>query len=236
MMQFIDLNSRIEKIKNNDDEINVFVEEYKPFIASTVEKITGKFVRYGQDEELSIALIAFVEAIKSFDSSKGSFLGFSKSVMRKRLIDYFRKEKKHSKVISINQTSYYKNEEEEIDYSTGESLNRYSIEQISEYRRLELNELKKQLEFWEISFSDLIEASPKHEKTKKLCQQIVQLIVSRTDILDTLKNKKYLPVAEIEKSLKIPRKKIERMRKYIIAAVVIMLGDYQYIREYIEWK
>ena len=101
---------------------------------------------------------------------------------------------------------------------------------------MELNELKKQLEFWGISFSDLIEASPKHEKTKKLCRQIVQFIVSRSDIIDTMKNKKYLPVAEIEKSLKIPRKKIERARKYIIAAVVIMLGDYQYIREYIEWK
>ena len=32
---------------------------------------------YGTDDELSIAMIAFVEAIRSFDSSKGNFQLFA---------------------------------------------------------------------------------------------------------------------------------------------------------------
>lgn len=45
--------------------------------------------------------------------------------------------------------------------------------------------------------------------------------------------KKYIPIAEIEKALKISRKKIERLRKYIIAIIIIITGDYYYIKEYI---
>jgi len=32
--------------------------------------VVGRYVAYGQDDELSIALMAFVEAIRSYDVSK----------------------------------------------------------------------------------------------------------------------------------------------------------------------
>jgi RNA polymerase sigma factor len=84
------------------------------------------------------------------------------------------------------------------------------------------------------TFSDLADASPRHEKTRKQCSEIVGLILSRPDMLQQVLIKKYLPVAEIVKALKLPRKLIERFRKYIIAVVVIATGDYEYIREYIK--
>jgi RNA polymerase sigma factor len=52
-------------------------------------------------------------------------------------------------------------------------------------------------------------------------------------MINTIKEKRYLPVSLIEKSLGISRKKIERMRKYIIAALIVTTGDYRYIKEYI---
>lgn len=230
-MQSVSLDERVEKVKNNEEDINCFVEEYKPFIASCTEKMSGRYVRYGEDDELSIALIAFVEAIRSYDRKKGSFLSFAQNVIKRRLIDYYRKEKRHRNVISIDE--YSSEDYEEKDLSMDKSIQKHHTDWVSEYRRLEIEELKKELLSWNITFLDLTKSSPKHEKTRKLCAEIITYILTQSDLLGILKNKKYLPVADIEKALKIPRKKIERSRKYIIAGVIVLTGDYQYIKDYI---
>jgi RNA polymerase sigma factor len=230
-MDIFSINERVESIKGNKEEINRLVEEYKPFIASCVEKATGRYVRYGEDDELSIGLMAFVEAINSHDKQKGNFLTFAQQIITRRLIDYYRKEKRHFAVKSINE--YYKEDDGERDFSVVESLDRYSKDEISEYRRLEILEFKKELSNWDITLFQLAEASPKHESTRSLYKKIVQFLLSQNDIIEQIKHKKTLPIAEIEKGMGIPRKKIERARRYIIAAIIIYTGDYQYIKEYL---
>lgn len=231
-MQFTAINARIEGIQDNVKEINRFVEEYKPFIASCAEKVAGRYMNYGLDDELSIAMFAFVEAINSFDQTKGNFFSFSRNVIKRRLIDYYRSEKRHKNVISLNM--YLEEQGEEFDISSGEAVRAYSEKKVSEFRKLEMEELGKELTDWKITFTDLAEASPRHEKTRKQCSEIVGLILSRPDMLKQVMVKKYLPVAEIEKALRLPRKLIERFRKYIITVVVIATGDYEYIRDYIK--
>lgn len=232
-MYSVTINQRVELIKNNSDEINIFVEEYKPFIAACTQKVVGRYVAYGQDDELSIALMAFVEAIRSYDGSKGNFLSFSQNVIRRRIIDYYRKEKKHNLVININ--GYSDEEQEETDITIAMSMEEYSKEEISEYRRLELEQLKRELEGWSISLFELVDISPKHKKTKKVYSDIVKFLLRRQDIVAKMKQKKYLPIAEIEQNLKIPRKTIERARKYIIAVLIICTGDYEFIKDYVNW-
>lgn len=232
------INSRVEKIKNDDEAINLFIEEYKPFIASYTEKITGRYVRYGEDDELSIALMAFVEAIKSYDHLKGNFLSFAQLIIKRRLIDYFRKEKQHGNTIPLNiydnHNYNYDGYGDDKDLSINESIERYSEEEISEYRRLELEELKRELQKWDITFFDVARSFPKHGRTQEICSEIIDFLLSRPDLIELIKKKKYIPLAEIEKSLEVPRKTIERMRKYIIAAIIIKTGDYDYIKEYIK--
>ncbi len=231
-MQFTAVNARIDDIRNNTDEINRFVEEYKPFIASCTEKVAGRYVSYGSDDELSIAMLAFVEAIHSFDETKGNFFSFSRNVIKRRLIDYYRSEKRHSNVISLNM--YMEEHDEEFDLSSGEAIRIHSEQKLAEFRRLEMEELGKELKEWGITFSELAGASPKHEKTRRQCSEIVGIILSRPDMLQQVIIKKYLPLAEIEKASKLPRKLMERFRKYIIAVIVIATGDYEYIRDYIK--
>lgn len=230
-MQAVDLNQRVEKIKYIPEDIELLVEEYKPFIASCTQKLAGRYVKYGEDDELSIALLAFVEAINCYERKKGNFLTFSENVIKRRLIDYFRKEKRHTKVVPL--TAYYADSEEEMELDTRQALEKYSVGQESEARRLELEELKDELFIWGISFEDLIDESPKHDKTRKMCSQILGFLLEKPDLINTIKHKKTLTIAEIEKGLKVPRKKVERMRKYILATVIIATGDYRYVREYI---
>lgn len=228
------INDRVKKIKRNREEINRLVDEYKPFIASCVEKATGRYVKYGQDDELSIGLMAFVEAVNSYNVFRGSFLSFAQNVIKRRLIDYYRKEKKHSGVVSINEYAP-EDEEDERDLSERKALENYSEETVNENRRIEIEELTEELNRWGISFAELAEVSPKHARTRELCWDIIHFILYRQDLLKQIRDKKYLPIAEIEKSLNLPRKKVERMRKYIIAMIIIKTGDYQYISSYVNW-
>ena len=57
----------------------------------------------GQDEELSIVLLAFYEAILGYEKKRGAFLAYASRGIRSRLIDYYRKEKGPSEVTSLHQ-------------------------------------------------------------------------------------------------------------------------------------
>jgi RNA polymerase sigma factor len=232
------INERVERIRLLKDEKNEFIQQYKPFIASTVEKCVGKYVSYGQDDELSIGLIAFEEAINQYDGSKGSFLSFAQNVIKRRIIDYYRKEKKHQGVSYIE--DYYSSEgdgENPYDYlvTAQQVQGEYFEQEVNDFRKMEIMQLKLELEKFDLEFSDIAKSSPKHKGTKKAYLEIVKFIIENKEISEKIKKKKYIPVAEIQMATNLPRKTIERARNYVIAAVLILTGDYYSLREYIDW-
>lgn len=227
------LEERIEKAKNNEEELNELIEEYKPFIVSSVHKKTRKFLQYGYDDELTIGMMAFKEAVEAYDSSKGRFLSFAQQVITLRIIDYYRKDQRHK------EKEYLYGIHEEYNEVTnhaavGKAIEQYNEQKENEMRKLEISEYKKELKNWGIEFSDLVQASPKQEKLRRLYKEVARFIVQEKDTLQELMNTKRLPIKEIEKNILIHRKKIERGRIYIIALVVALLGDYELIWEYID--
>lgn len=232
------INEKVMQIKFSKESKSAFIEEYKPFIAASVERFTGKYVSYGRDDELSIGLMAFDEAIAHYDQTKGNFLSFAKNVIQKRLIDYYRKEKKHQNVTYISEYSTGEDDSEDVyEYlvSAQEAQSKYEEREMNELRRQELFQLKEELSLWQLRFEDIAKSSPKHASTKKYYIDIVKYIIDRPELVKRLKTKKYLPIAEIEEGTKLPRKTIERSRNYVIAAVIILTGDYYCIREFIDW-
>ncbi|AUG56210.1 hypothetical protein [Acetivibrio saccincola] len=113
--------------------------------------------------------------------------------------------------------------------------NKDNEEELAEHRRLELQQLKEQLKEWEIHFFDLIKESPKQESARLMVSQVVRFILSRRGMLEKTKESKTLPMDEIEKYLKIPRKKIETVQKYIIAVLLICTGDFHLIKEHVNF-
>ncbi|EQB87575.1 RNA polymerase sigma factor [Clostridium punense] len=225
-----DINKRVLEVRGNSEELNKFMEEFKPFIISTAEKTLNRYVDCKNDEEWSIALLAFNEAIVNYEINKGSFLSFSKMVIKARLIDYYRKESKYKNMIYINKIS---EEEEEIDLSEKQAIDEYHKENSNEYRKIEIQQLTEELKKWDITFKDLVKASPKRTATRKIYNTIIDFILNDEKALNYVLNKKTIPIAEIEKNTLVPRKKIERSRKYIISVLLIILGDYEYLKEYV---
>lgn len=227
------LEERVEKAKKNKKELNKLIEIYKPFIASTMQKKTGRFLEYGYDDELTIGMMAFKEAVESYDKGKGKFLNFAKMVITLRSIDYYRKNEKHKEMVCLQ--GIYE-AENEIAYSEIENkaIEKYQGQEENEMRKLEILEYKNELKKWEIEFFELVQASPKQQKLKKFYKEIAQFIVHKSDILNELISTRRLPIKEIQKHKDIHRKKLERGRIYIIALVIVLIGDYEFIREYIE--
>ena len=75
------------------------IREYLPFIKTETAKYLKRPPIEGNDDELSIAMIAFHEAILRYSKSKGAFLPYASVLIKNRLIDYTRKEKKHKGIV-----------------------------------------------------------------------------------------------------------------------------------------
>ena len=67
-MESIEDNIQDIKAKN----INELIKDYMAFIVKTISSITGRYVSIENDDELSIALIAFKEAVDKYEESRGS--------------------------------------------------------------------------------------------------------------------------------------------------------------------
>lgn len=225
-----EINKRVLQVKYDETELNIFVEEFKPFIISVAEKALNRYVDCKNDEEWSVSLFAFNEAIHSYEIEKGNFLSFAQMVIKMRLIDHFRKEVKHKNIVYINKQI---DDEEEIDLSEKQAIEDYREDNINELRRMEIEQLTKELHKWDITFDDLVKASPKRGSTRKIYNTILKYILSKEELIDYIITKQCIPIAEIEKNTLVPRKKIERARKYIISVLLVVLGDYQYIKDYV---
>lgn len=226
------LEERVEEAKIDQQELNKLIEVYKPFIANILYKKNGKFLKYGYDDELTIGMMAFKEAIESYDKSKGKFLSFAKHVINLRSIDHYRKNQRMKDKIWLPMIMQCddKMESSAID---DESIKKYEYEKENELRKLEILEYKKELKKWNIEFSDLLRTCPKQDRVKKIYKEIAQFIIMDSKILNRLIITKRLPIKEIQINMLIHRKKIERGRVYIIALVIALKGDYDLIREYI---
>lgn len=227
------LEEQVEKAKNNEKELNKLIETYKPFIASTIQKKTGRFLEYGYDDELTIGMMAFKEAVEAYDKSRGNFLNFAKRVITFRSIDYYRRNEKYKETVYL-QGIYEGENETSFSETESKAIEEYQDRKENEMRKLEIIEYKNELKKWGIEFVELVQASPKQQKLKNLYKEVAQFIVNESHILNELISTKRLPIKEIQKNMLIHRKKLERGRIYIIAIIIVLIGDYEFIREYVD--
>lgn len=226
-----DINERIRIIKNGDDsERNVLIQDYKPFIINIVSKEIGRFVSDGDCDELSIGLMAFNEAIDRFDTHRSkSFLSFAERVIKNRLIDFYRKEKKNMETIPISYLNeVYDNENMEERYFTDNS--QMEAQDVSE----EMEDFAKELLSFGISLEDLVENSPKHLDTRKKAVKIASEMVKNDILMKKILDNRKIPISEVERHLNVSRKVIHNNKKYILAVCLILMSKNEIIKSYVD--
>lgn len=229
------LEETVELIQQGDTALNnELIESYKPFIAKTVSSVCKRYI-HESDDEFSIGLIAFNEAIQKYSPDKGSSLiSFSEVLIKRRVIDYIRKQSKFQN-LSFNGVS-----NPEDDDTTGSAIeDELSIEEFrkktdEEMRKEEIIQFTQILQEFGLTFSDLIEQSPKHADARKNAMTVAKILVENEELKSILFDKKKLPIKQLEGYVSLSRKTIERNRKYIIAISLILTGDYVFLKDYIK--
>ncbi|WHY87863.1 RNA polymerase sigma factor SigI [Neobacillus novalis] len=214
--------------------LNELIDAYKPFIAKTVSSVCKRYI-YETDDEFSIGLIAFNEAIEKYSPERGSsLLSFSEIIIKRRVIDYIRKQTKNQ-YISIDLTDASSEEESAGTVIVNElSLDDYHKKRDEQLRKDEIHHFQALLTTFDLSFSDLVENSPKHADARKNAIIAAKMLVEDQELKKLLLEKKRLPIKQLEKMVNVSRKTIERNRKYIIAIALILSSDYVYMKDYIK--
>jgi len=230
-----DIDENAVLAKNDNAYLESFIETNEAFIINITSKITGIYITRSS-EQWSISLSAFCEAVKSYSLEKGSFYAFAELVIKRRLIDNLKSQSKYKNEISVNPYNF------ECDYSEEFEDKQISYSQVSDISYTPNNNIKYEIEAitqvlkkYNIAFFELVEVSPKAEKTKKACAIAIATVIKSSELLTELKDKKTLPIKKIQKLSNLPQKILERHRKYIIAGVEIISGDYPYLSEYLKF-
>lgn len=227
------LEGQLSAARDNPEMLNSLIAEYKPFISRVVRNHLGTYVTGERDDELCIAMTAFEEAVRTYDPYKGCFVTFAEKIIRWRLIDYYRKNARWAKKISLEQIEDANGTTHLIGALSQEEYHR---NQERDQMTAEILELREALSLWGIEFKELAQHSPKQEKIRKLLINTAQEICGDPALLQKLLKTGKIPVNEILSRGWIDKKRMERGRIYIIACVIVLSGDYEMIHEYLEWK
>ena len=218
--------------QNDLDVADTLIEKYLPFIKKEVYKFTNSYVCDNCDE-LSIAMIAFHEAIRAYDRDKGNFIKFASLLIRNRLIDFTRTEQKHNLDISLDMPlNDDENQTLEDIIASDFDLNETVIRKSSTID--EITEFNSKLSEFNIDLKDVADECPRQIRTIETCRKILCYAIEHREILDKMLSKHYLPMLKLARECDVSIKTIERHRKYIIAILLIQTNGYIILRDHIK--
>lgn len=215
------------------EQKNYFIKKNEYFVLKCASSAIHRFISRS-DDEWSVALWAFSEAIDRYSVDKGGFYPFAELVIRRKLIDHLRIISKTNAEILIDpalmNADIALNENERLLQNEITSKLKLDFDKPIQYEIEAANQIFKTYGF---TFYDLSKCSPKAEKTKTICRKAITGILSDRNLIFYIKKNKILPIKTLEKNWSLPRKILERHRKYIIAACEILSGEYPFLSEYV---
>ena len=235
IVRIAELDERAIAAKTNREEMERLIEDFYPFLQSRAAKYSIKTDHYLREELFSTAQTAFYEAIKIYDADKGHFFPFAGKIVRNKLIDYVRKLYRRG----IQTVSLEADDAEDGDTVKSVALEKASIKAYSNerYRNSlveEIEHFKKELAAWKITMDVLVRQSPKHQRLKDTYKKLVEQIMTHPEIMQTILLKRYFPIKSISLISGLPHKTLERARTFILASLIIKMGDYDYLSEYVD--
>lgn len=215
------------------------IRDYTPFVLKAACKACKKpYLVLGRDDEASVALMAFDEAISGFDPSRGiSLFSFAEMVIRRRITDFYRKERSRSREIPLSNFAA-KSEDGDVKDSlqaveVKQAMVQYALAEEAEERRAEIERYRGLLAKYRISFDELVRVAPKHRDARERAIEVARLVAEKPEWREYFLATGCLPLAELVKVSGLSRKTLERKRKYIIAVALIFAGEFSYLAEYV---
>ena len=229
------LDERATHAKESVEEAEKLIEEFNAFLRSRVSRYSVHADEMQREEIHGTAMLAFYEAITKYDASKGHFLPFANVIVCERLIDFNRRvSNRHIPTVSLDGDD----DDEDTDAAQPAVVSELSVRIYeAEQRRAllveEIEQFTAELGTWGLTLASLVEQSPKHHRVREEYRMVVQKILESPDIIQTIQVKRYFPQKAVEKITGIPQKKLERARNFILATLIIKMGDYDILSDYV---
>ncbi|RSK54158.1 sigma-70 family RNA polymerase sigma factor [Bacillus canaveralius] len=209
-------------VNGNEIDRETIIRHYRPYIINMAGHITGRYINWSE-EEASVSLLAFNRAIDTYNSQRGrSFLNYAYLLIKRDLIDFFRKEQKADRL----------NQDEECE----EKQSLKSYQQTLQEKELieEILEFKKSLNEFDILFEELEHYAPKHKDSRDKMILMAHQFVGFPELVEDFLKKKRLPATLFSKKTGYSIKTVERHRKYLITLIILRLHpEWRQLTQYI---
>ncbi len=213
--------------KEDPQKAEDLIRDYLPFIQAEAGKCMSGFCS-PQDDEYSIAMIAFHEAIMGYAQDRGGFLPYAALLIRSRILDFQRKEARHRGHLSLHTPTG--DGEQSLMERVADPRDHFEEAATREATRQEILELSAVLAQFGVSFSDVADNCPKQERTMARCAAAIRYAGENEALLSELLRTKKLPIGQLVLGSGTERKTIERHRKYILAMLLIQTNGYTLLR------
>lgn len=214
--------------KTDREAADALIQQYMGFIRSETVKFIHAAPEDGHEDELSLAMLAFYEAILHYERIRGSFLGYAAQAIRNRLIDHYRAERRHRGHASLQETGG--EDGREFGDTLPDTRDGIADSDLRLASRQEIAAFGAQLAEFGITFSDVADNCPKQDRTLAACRRVLDHARSAPELLDRLVQTRRLPVGELVLGSGVDKKTIERHRKYLVAILLAFTNGYEIIR------
>nr|WP_051382250.1 RNA polymerase sigma-I factor [Sediminibacillus terrae] len=219
--------------EGNEEVQNSLLKAYQPFIAKSVSDVCKRYIDPQIDDEFSVGLLAFNEAMLSYSADKGSsFLSFARLVVKRRVIDYIRQEQTKTAAASIDEPLEDAQLENPSEVNAAKAI--YQDQVDSWYRREEIKDLQDKLKEYKLSFEELTVISPKHRDARESAIRVARVLHENEFLRSYVLKKRKIPIKNLVNYVDVSKKTLERNRKFILAIFIILSGDYIYLKDYLK--
>ena len=224
MSQTRDLLNQIELAKTDIDHADQLIRTYMPFIRSETAKFLHGPVQQASDDQFSIAMLAFHEAIRSYSALRGNFLKYASLVIESRLKTHAVALKRHA---HVSMDAPFEASEHTLHDVIAEAQ---TIEPSRLATQAEIEELENQMHRFGLTLTDITENCPRQQRSLEKCKKVIAYAIRNPHLLDEMVETMKLPMNALVNGSGVDRKTIERHRKYVMAMLLIYTNGYEIIR------
>lgn len=229
--------SRVRQARDGDPRArDDLIRDYTPFVLKTASAAARRYLVPGRDEEISVALMAFDEAISAYVSPRPGFLAFAATVIRRRLIDYYRKEKRREEV----PFSSFSNDDESAEWPASvEATRSFLVEDWSKAleRRDDIERWTGILGTFNLTIKRVMKAVPKHVDARERAIRTAVLLAGDGALAAKFMGQRRLPIDDLLRAFPndvASRKTLERQKEYITAIAIVLTCNLSSLREYLD--
>ena len=185
------------------------------------------------DDEWAIALCAFSHAIDTYHPTKGAFVSYAETLMKRSLIDEHRAKTRRAQEMPVSPSAFEGEQDEGEANPVLTIVIEQSVRAADTTLPDEIRAANTALKRYGFGFYELADCSPGRGKTREACLTAAETVLNHSIALDQLMRTRQLPMKWLIEHSALPKKQLERYRRYIIATIVICAGEFPALQGYI---